>query len=87
MQKNIKRTTSKTIEQGIVRISVTYEIPISELVTDILPQSCGSCPVGFQSIPDCSCGRNVPYQAEDWKQRPATCKLRTLEEYLREVGQ
>jgi len=61
---------------GLVRI--VYEFNYPDFVVGSLPKSCSHCPVGFM---DHNCGRRVPL---DWEGRPPECKLRTLEDYLRE---
>lgn len=69
--------------EGMVRITKSYTFPLSDLVIDELPKSCYQCPVGYMTCPDHPCGRNVPWTDIDYQQRPPTCKLRTLYEYLK----
>lgn len=83
----ITRELSKSfLDDKTIRIRKDYEIPLTEFVTDVLPDSCASCPVGFQSIPNHPCGRNVPYKPEDWKSRPRSCRLMTIDAYLKSRG-
>lgn len=71
-----------------VRITITksYTFKLTDFVIDELPRSCQQCPVGYMSCPGHPCGRNVPWTDIDYKQRPATCKLRTIDEYLKDRG-
>ena len=55
-----------------ISFSITY--PYDELTVFEFPKNCAECPIGFQSHGEC--GRNVPFTGEDYKQRPATCKLK-----------
>lgn len=65
------------------RVTISLDFDPEEFVIDKMPDSCYSCPCGFSTIPCHSCGRNVPWTIEDRKHRPSTCKLITLEEYLK----
>lgn len=81
---NIKVKTSKEFlqDQNIVRITYTYDVPKDAFITDVLPESCSSCPCGWQTIKNKQCGRNYPYQPEDWFKRPDSCKLITLDQFI-----
>ena len=47
-------------------------IPYSELKTFNLPKSCTCCPCGYMKY---GCGRNYPFEDEDYDRRPSMCKL------------
>jgi len=72
-------------KSDMVRITKSYTFPLSDMVIDELPRSCEQCPVGYMSCPENPCGRNIPWTDIDYKQRPASCKLKTLDEYLEEL--
>lgn len=56
-------------------LKLEVHIPYSDLKTFRFPKSCTKCPVGFM---DHGCGRNVPFEDEDFTKRPATCKLEQI---------
>lgn len=69
-------------DKQFVNITINYRFKASDFVIGQLPSSCYTCPSGFCTIPGHPCGRNVPFLPEDSIRRPATCKLRTLEQYF-----
>lgn len=73
-------------ENGKVIISQVYEFDFSDFVILELPKSCTSCPCGFGTNKENPCGRNVPLKPEDYNSRPATCRLKTFDEYLVEIN-
>lgn len=66
-------------------LKVEVHIPYSDFKTFELPKSCISCPVGFM---DHGCGRNVPFEDEDFTKRPVTCKLEqiSIEEIMKIIS-
>lgn len=60
------------------KVQVIYEFDWPDFVVGEVPPSCYECPCGFMEH---KCGRRVPL---DGKGRPPECKLRTLEEYIRD---
>ena len=54
-----------------------YKVPLGLYYTHRFPKSCSWCPVGFMNHG--KCGRNIPFEAEDYEHRPLTCKLRLIE--------
>lgn len=68
-----------TVERDDVGQYITLQarIPYDSLICFEYPESCGSCPSGWCS--GGKCGRNVPFQPEDYKRRPDTCKLKKIE--------
>lgn len=58
-------------------ITVQSRIPYDAFLCFEYPENCGSCPSGWCSSG--KCGRNVPFQPEDYERRPATCKLKKIE--------
>lgn len=79
----LKTTKAEFQNNGKIRFTTTMEFDITDFVALELPESCYACPSGYSSVKGCSCGRNVPFTDEDRKHRPSTCKLMTLEEYLK----
>lgn len=57
-------------------ITIKIQLKYEDLEVLELPQSCSKCPVGFSHNADC--GRNVPFEAKDYKVRPRTCKLKRI---------
>lgn len=55
-----------------ISFSITY--PYDKYMVFEFPQSCSACPIGFSNNGEC--GRNIPFTDDDYKQRPATCKLK-----------
>lgn len=68
-----------TVERDDVGQYITLQarIPYGSLICFEYPESCGSCLAGWCSSG--KCGRNVPFQPEDYKRRPDTCKLKKIE--------
>lgn len=68
-----------TVERDDVGQYITLQarIPYDSLICFEYPESCGSCPAGWCSSGKCD--RNVPFQPEDYKRRPDTCKLKKIE--------
>lgn len=64
----------------------SYVFKAEDLVVAELPKTCGACPVGFHTNPNVSCGRNIPFTSSDFETRPETCKMKTLEEFLKNEG-
>ena len=70
--------------ETVVVITKSYVFKFSDFVIDKLPENCYQCLCGYHTIPGHPCGRNVPWTKEDAQHRPATCKLRSLDEFLKE---
>lgn len=68
----------KVIEHNDIGQKITVEIQLEygDLIVNRLPKSCSACPVGFSR--HAKCGRNVPFNEEDYRIRPKTCKLTEL---------
>ena len=68
----------KVIEHNDIGQKITVEIQLEygDLIVHKLPKCCSACPVGFSR--NASCGRNVPFDKEDYRTRPKTCKLTEL---------
>ena len=73
------------VDKVRIRRVIETEFLLEDRVIDEIPKSCYDCPVGFQSTENSSCGRNVPWTYEDRIRRPNSCKLKSYEEYLREI--
>lgn len=56
-------------------VTITIQTNYDDLQVIEFPESCYSCPVGFQND---KCGRNYPYKPEDSRKRPDTCKLQKV---------
>lgn len=69
----------QTVERDNVGQYITLQarIPYNSLMCFEYPKSCGECPLGWRSSG--KCGRNVPFQLEDFERRPDSCKLRKIE--------
>ena len=57
-------------------ITVKIQLNYKDLEVFEFPASCSKCPCGFSAKADC--GRNVPFESEDYKTRPKTCKLKKI---------
>lgn len=61
----------------------------AEFIIDTLPETCGRCPVGYSCNHDndggvhIPCGRRIPLDSDC---RSPECKLRSIEQWLREFG-
>ena len=68
------------IDKQTIRITKTYDIPLECFVIDRLPVNCSECPKEYQNIPKHHCGFDPLFD----KVRPPTCRLRTINEFLKE---
>lgn len=61
------------------KLTLELQTDFKDLEVITPPDSCNRCPVGFS----CSgrCGRNVPFQPEDYERRPDTCRLQEVQMY------
>lgn len=68
-------------DQG-TSLHLDLHIPYNYLQTFSMPTSCANCPVGYMQY---DCGRNVPMNDSDSKERPKSCKLQqiTREDFTR----
>lgn len=57
-------------------MTIKIQLRFEDLEVFEFPESCYSCPCGFSTSTDC--GRNVPFEKEDYMKRPKTCKLKKL---------
>lgn len=60
------------------KLTLTINIPYSDGKCIKAPESCSKCPNGYSRYMK-DCGRNVPFTAEDYEQRPSTCKLEQID--------
>ena len=58
-----------------INIAFTMTYPYDEFTVFEMPVSCSKCPVGFHK----DCGRNIPFNNEDYIKRPVTCKLKKVD--------
>lgn len=79
-----------TETKGKIRISKVYEFKWDDYVVGVMPKSCEDCMVGYRFANDDNPEKYVP-NACGWKQvkdregqgRPKTCKLKTIEDFLK----
>lgn len=69
-----------------VFLKVEIHIPYSDLKTFKLPKSCTNCSCGYMYY---GCGRNVPFETDDYVKRPSTCKLEliSIEDIIKKIGE
>lgn len=56
-------------------LNINIKLAWNELKTFCMPESCALCPIGFQEF---DCGRNTPFNDEDYNSRPSTCRLKLM---------
>lgn len=79
--------TKTTIDHNEIGPKITIEIQLryADFLTFKLPESCTRCPIGFNTKSNGDCGRNVPWELEDYTKRPDTCKLKQLKVNLNNI--
>jgi hypothetical protein len=71
------------------KLTISITVPYESHQCMTSPGSCASCPCGYQQG---NCGRNIPFEDEDYKNRPDKCKLKLLDprfkinDKLKELG-